>query len=57
MQDNLRRSLTPLMWLVAAFAGWALLPLKSAIVWQIFLLLSTFIAPILCVLKTFFHPI
>ncbi|EJF83499.1 hypothetical protein MCU_01184 [Bartonella elizabethae Re6043vi] len=54
MQDNLRRSLTPLMWLVAAFAGWALLPLKSAFIWQIFLLLSTFIAPILCVLKTFF---
>ncbi len=52
MQDNLRRSLTPLMWLIAAFAGWALLPLKSAIVWQIFLLLSVFIAPILCVLKT-----
>ncbi|WP_254473576.1 GH36-type glycosyl hydrolase domain-containing protein [Bartonella sp. B1098] len=54
MQDNLRRSLTPLMWLVAAFAGWALLPIKSAFIWQIFLLLSTFIAPILCVLKTFF---
>lgn len=54
MQDNLRRSLTPLMWLIATFAGWALLPLKSAIVWQIFLLLSVFIAPILCVLKTFF---
>ncbi|PIT71030.1 GH36-type glycosyl hydrolase domain-containing protein [Bartonella tribocorum] len=53
MQDNLRRSLTPLTWLIAAFAGWALLPLKSAIVWQIFLLLSAFIAPILCVLKMF----
>ncbi|WP_375608959.1 GH36-type glycosyl hydrolase domain-containing protein [Bartonella sp. AC53GZZY] len=53
MQDNLRRSLTPLMWLIAAFSGWTLLPLKSAIVWQIFLLFSSFISPILCVLKTF----
>lgn len=52
MQDNLRRSLTPLMWLIAAFAGWTFLPLKSAIVWQIFLLFSSFISPILCVLKT-----
>ncbi|WP_375688886.1 glucoamylase family protein, partial [Bartonella sp. AP57NXGY] len=52
MQDNLRRSLTPLMWLIAAFAGWAFLSLKSAIVWQLFLLFSSFISPILCVLKT-----
>ncbi|MBB4075960.1 cyclic beta-1,2-glucan synthetase [Bartonella fuyuanensis] len=52
MHDNLRRSLTPLMWLIAAFAGWTFLPLKSAIVWQIFLLFSVFISPILCVLKT-----
>ncbi|WCR55609.1 MAG: Cyclic beta-1 2-glucan synthase [Bartonella clarridgeiae] len=53
MQDNLRRSLTPLMWLIAATAGWSLLPLKIAIFWQIFLLLSPFIAPILGVLRTF----
>ncbi len=53
MQDNLRRSLMPLMWLIAAFSGWTLLPLKSAIVWQLFLLFSSFISPILCVLKTF----
>ncbi|GAA5096929.1 glucoamylase family protein [Bartonella acomydis] len=52
IQDNLRRSLTPLMWLIAAITGWSLLPLKSAIIWQIFLLLSLFISPILDVLKT-----
>ncbi|WP_406603992.1 GH36-type glycosyl hydrolase domain-containing protein [Bartonella gliris] len=52
MQDNLRRSLTPLMWLIAAIAGWSILPLKTAIVWQIFLLLSLFISPILGVLQT-----
>ncbi|EJF85072.1 GH36-type glycosyl hydrolase domain-containing protein [Candidatus Bartonella washoeensis] len=51
MQDNLRRSLTPLMWLIAAITGWSILPLKTAIVWQIFLLLSLFISPILGVLQ------
>ncbi|EJF76141.1 hypothetical protein ME7_01130 [Bartonella birtlesii LL-WM9] len=53
MQDNLRRSLTPLMWLIAAITGWSLLPLKSAIIWQAFLLISLFVSPILGVLKTF----
>ncbi|MCZ2157728.1 protein ndvB [Bartonella sp. 220] len=52
MQDNLRRSLTPLMWIIAAFAGWSFLPLKSAIIWQIFLLFSLFVSPILGVLQT-----
>ncbi|EJF98132.1 hypothetical protein MEI_00631 [Bartonella vinsonii subsp. arupensis Pm136co] len=52
MQDNLRRSLTPLMWLIAAITGWSLLPLKSAIIWQIFLLLSLFVSPILDILQT-----
>ncbi|WP_425277562.1 GH36-type glycosyl hydrolase domain-containing protein [Bartonella florencae] len=52
MQDNLRRSLTPLMWLIAAITGWFLLPLKSAIIWQIFLIFSPFISLILDVLKT-----
>ncbi|WP_435521228.1 GH36-type glycosyl hydrolase domain-containing protein [Bartonella silvatica] len=52
MQDNLRRSLTPLMWLVAAITGWSLLPLKTVIIWQIFLLFSLFVAPILSILQT-----
>ncbi|MGF7157075.1 GH36-type glycosyl hydrolase domain-containing protein [Bartonella heixiaziensis] len=52
MQDNLRRSLTPLMWLIAAITGWSLLPLKTALFWQIFLLLSLFISPILGVVQT-----
>ncbi|WP_019223162.1 GH36-type glycosyl hydrolase domain-containing protein [Bartonella rattaustraliani] len=52
MQDNLRRSLTPLMWLIAAIAGWFLLTLPIAIIWQIFLLFSLFVSPILGVLQT-----
>ncbi|AFR25829.1 GH36-type glycosyl hydrolase domain-containing protein [Bartonella quintana] len=52
MQDNLRRSLTPLMWLIATAAGWSLLPLKIATIWQIFLLFSLFVSPVLSVLQT-----
>ncbi|WP_455476022.1 GH36-type glycosyl hydrolase domain-containing protein [Bartonella sp. B17] len=53
MQDNLRRSLTPLMWLIATIIGWSFLPLKTALIWQIFLLLSLFISPILGILQAF----
>ncbi|MCZ2203439.1 GH36-type glycosyl hydrolase domain-containing protein [Bartonella sp. A05] len=52
MQDNLRRSLTPLMWLIATITGWSVLPFKTAIIWQTFLFLSLFISPILGVLQT-----
>ncbi|MBB5073838.1 hypothetical protein HNQ69_000964 [Bartonella callosciuri] len=52
IQDNLRHSLTPLMWLIAAITGWSLLPFKTAIIWQTFLLLSLFISSILGVLQT-----
>ncbi|WP_208435571.1 GH36-type glycosyl hydrolase domain-containing protein [Bartonella phoceensis] len=54
IQDNLRRSLTPLMWLIAAITGWTFLPLKTAIIWQTLLLLSLFVSPILGILQTFF---
>ncbi|WP_442879677.1 GH36-type glycosyl hydrolase domain-containing protein [Bartonella sp. CB189] len=53
MQDNLRRSLTPLMWLIATVIGWSLLPFKIAIIWQIFLLSSLIVSQILDILKNF----
>lgn len=56
IQDNLRRSLTPLMWLIAAITGWSILPFKTAIAWQMFLCISLFISPILGVLQTFIPP-
>ena len=51
MQDNLRRSLTPLFWLLASLAGWCLLPLTGAIFWQTFLVASMFVSLILGVLR------
>lgn len=44
LQDNLRRILTPLAWIVASIAGWCLLSLAVATIWQIFLLASMNIA-------------
>ncbi|UXM95176.1 protein ndvB [Bartonella sp. HY329] len=51
MQDNLRRSLTPLLWCAASIAGWCLMPLSIALIWQAFLLIGMFIAPTLGVLR------
>lgn len=45
MVDNLRRSLNPILWLIAAIVGWSLLPLGPAAVWQAFLIVSMFVAP------------
>ncbi|KEG15790.1 hypothetical protein H705_01220 [Bartonella bacilliformis Cond044] len=56
MQDNLRRSLTPLMWLIATIIGWSILPLKTATIWQTFLLLSLFISPILGMFRSLIPP-
>lgn len=50
--DNLRRTLTPLAWLAASIAGWCLLPLAIAAVWQVFLLVGMHIAPTLGILRT-----
>lgn len=47
MQDNLRRSLTPLCWILASIAGWCFLPLNIAFIWQVFLVLGMFVAPTL----------
>ncbi len=45
MVDNLRRSLNPILWILAAVIGWTVLPLGPAAVWQAFLILSMFVAP------------
>ena len=45
MIDNLRRSLTPIFWVMAAIAGWALLPFTQAAQWQALLILALFMAP------------
>ncbi len=45
MVDNLRRSITPIFWVMAAIAGWALLPFTQAAQWQALLILSLFMAP------------
>ncbi|URQ74629.1 MAG: DUF3131 domain-containing protein [Candidatus Ochrobactrum gambitense] len=45
MVDNLRRSLNPILWLLAAVVGWSVLPLGAAAVWQGFLIVSMFVAP------------
>ena len=45
MIDNLRRSLTPIFWVMASVAGWTLLPFTQAAQWQALLILSLFMAP------------
>ncbi|PSJ58531.1 GH36-type glycosyl hydrolase domain-containing protein [Pseudaminobacter soli (ex Li et al. 2025)] len=45
MIDNLRRSLTPIFWVMAAIAGWTLLPFTQAAQWQALLILVLFMAP------------
>src|SRR5262245_61556739 len=44
MVDNLRRSLTPIFWVLASIAGWTLLPFSLATQWQALLILSLFMA-------------
>jgi len=55
MRDNLRRSLTPALWILASLAGWCLLSFKIGILWQIFLLATLYTAPLLGILRNFFH--
>ncbi len=38
MIDNLRRSLTPIFWVMAAATGWTVLPLPQAALWQLCLI-------------------
>jgi cyclic beta-1,2-glucan synthetase len=45
MIDNLRRSMTPIFWVLATVTGWTLLPFTQAAQWQALLILSLFMAP------------
>ncbi|EJN00588.1 glucoamylase family protein [Phyllobacterium sp. YR531] len=45
MVDNLRRSLTPVFWILASIAAWTLLPPGIAALWQFFMIFSMFIVP------------
>ncbi len=45
MVDNLRRTLTPIFWVMAAIAGWTMLPFTQAAQWQALLVLALFMAP------------
>jgi cyclic beta-1,2-glucan synthetase len=45
MVDNLRRSLTPIFWILASIAAWTLLPPGIAALWQFFMIFSMFIVP------------
>lgn len=45
MLDNLRRSLVPIGWLGASVLGWTLLNGAEALIWQMLLVLSLFVAP------------
>ncbi|MFZ1468481.1 MAG: glucoamylase family protein [Paracoccaceae bacterium] len=49
MVDNLRRSLTAPVWMVASILGWFLLPWQQAVHWQTLLVLSTILTPIMSV--------
>jgi cyclic beta-1,2-glucan synthetase len=45
MVDNLRRTLTPIFWVLAAIAGWTFLPFTQAAQWQALLILTLFLSP------------
>ena len=47
MLDNLRRSLTPIVWVLGSIAAWIMLPLGAAAAWQTILIISIFVAPTL----------
>lgn len=51
LQDNLRRTLTPIFWIIASLSGWCLLPKEIDQLWQIFLLSEICIAPLLKILR------
>ncbi|MBB4144822.1 GH36-type glycosyl hydrolase domain-containing protein [Rhizobium rhizoryzae] len=47
MIDNLRRSLTPIAWFFASVLGWYFMSPLGALIWQILLIFSLFVAPTL----------
>ncbi|MCZ4091022.1 cyclic beta-(1,2)-glucan synthase [Sinorhizobium psoraleae] len=51
MYDNLRRSLIPVAWLVASVMGWYYMEPTEALIWQIVLIFSLFVAPTLSLIS------
>ncbi|MCJ7994428.1 protein ndvB [Rhizobium cremeum] len=51
MVDNLRRSLTPIAWFIASVLGWATMGPMGAMVWQLVLIFSLFVAPTISLLS------
>ena len=47
MIDNLRRSIMPSLWIASSLLGWSLLDPAHAALWQLGLILSFFVGPIL----------
>ncbi|GGA88624.1 protein ndvB [Brucella endophytica] len=56
MSDNLRRSLNPVLWVIASIAGWTFLPFSVAALWQFFLLASMFVAPTFGFIRNLLPP-
>ncbi|WP_183752200.1 GH36-type glycosyl hydrolase domain-containing protein [Pseudochelatococcus contaminans] len=50
MIDNLRRSISPIMWVAASVAGWTALPAGPASQWQCLLILCLLLPHVLCLL-------
>ncbi len=51
MVDNLRRSLTPIAWFFASVLGWYFMDPLGALIWQIVLIFSLFVAPTLSLIS------
>ncbi|WP_151611779.1 cyclic beta-(1,2)-glucan synthase [Sinorhizobium alkalisoli] len=51
MYDNLRRSLIPVAWLVASVMGWYYMEPMEALIWQLVLIFSLFVAPTLSLIS------
>ena len=51
MIDNLRRSLTPIAWFFASVLGWYFMDPLGALLWQIVLIFSLFVAPTLSLIS------
>jgi cyclic beta-1,2-glucan synthetase len=51
MFDNLRRSLTPIAWFLASVMGWYWMDPLGALIWQILLIFSLFVAPTLSLIN------
>ncbi|MDO9416651.1 GH36-type glycosyl hydrolase domain-containing protein [Pararhizobium sp.] len=51
MYDNLRRSIIPSAWLVASVMGWYYMEPRQALIWQVVLIFSLFVAPTLSLIS------